>query len=98
VEEPVLTLITRHECHLCEEMEEVVRRVAERLPARVEVRDVDADEDLRRSYGEQVPVLLIDGRKAFKYRLTAAQLEGRLQAARRRRRLAGLRRLLSLPR
>jgi hypothetical protein len=95
VEETVLTLITRRDCPLCEEMEEVVRRVTESLPARVEVRNVDDDQDLRTAFGEHVPVLLVDGRKAFKYRLTAAQLERRLRAERRRRRLAALRRRLS---
>ena len=76
-----LTLITRHDCCLCEEMQNVIAQVAPRVGAAVEVRDVDADPELLALYNEEVPVLLIDGRKAFKYRVAAAELERRLQPA-----------------
>jgi hypothetical protein len=32
--------------------------------------DVDADEQLRRQFTDEVPVVFIDGHKAFKYRMT----------------------------
>jgi hypothetical protein len=79
-----LTLISRPDCHLCEEMATVIERVAPGFGAAVEVRDVDADPQLLARYSEQVPVLLIDGRKAFKFRVTAAELERRLRTQRRR--------------
>ena len=31
--------------------------------------DVDTDDQLRRQFTDEVPVVFIDGRKAFKYRL-----------------------------
>jgi len=31
--------------------------------------DVDSDPNLRRQYNDQVPVVFINGRKAFKYRM-----------------------------
>jgi hypothetical protein len=31
--------------------------------------DVDSDESLRRQFTDEVPVVFIDGRKAFKYRM-----------------------------
>ena len=80
-----LTLVTRHGCHLCEEMAAVVGEVALRFGARVDVRDVDADPELQARYSDEVPVLLIDGRKAFKYRVSARDLERRLQAVARAR-------------
>lgn len=79
-----LTLVTRRDCHLCEEMAAVIGRVAPLFGADVETRNVDADPDLRARHGEEVPVLLIDGRKAFKYRLSVADLTRRLRAERRR--------------
>jgi glutaredoxin-like protein DUF836 len=79
-----LTLITRRDCHLCEEMAAVIERVASRFDVVVETRDVDADPDLRARHSHEVPVLLIDGRKAFKYRVSAGDLTRRLQAERRR--------------
>jgi hypothetical protein len=76
-----LTLITRHDCCLCDDMKAVIDQVAPRVGAAVEVRDVDADAELLALYNEEVPVLLIEGRKAFKYRVTAVELERRLRAA-----------------
>jgi hypothetical protein len=31
--------------------------------------DIDADPELRQKYNDEVPVIFIDGRKAFKYRM-----------------------------
>jgi hypothetical protein len=87
----VLTLVTRHDCHLCEEMRAVVDAV--RTDEGLEVRDVDADEALRAAYGAEVPVLLINGRKAFKYRVTPAALRRRLRAERARLTRRGWRRM-----
>jgi hypothetical protein len=85
---PRLTLITRRACHLCAEMAAVIDAVARTEPLALEVCEVDADPVLTARYGEQVPVLLINGRKAFKYRLDAAALCRRLQRERWRARLA----------
>ncbi|MEO8604879.1 MAG: glutaredoxin family protein [bacterium] len=84
-----LTLITRHDCHLCEEMAAVIEAARGAAAFELDVRDVDADAELLAHYSEQVPVLLINGRKAFKYRVTAAELARRLGAERRRGRLRG---------
>jgi len=79
-----LTLITRHDCHLCDDMAAVIEQVAPRFAADVDVRDVDGHPELLAQYSEEVPVLLIDGRKAFKYRVTTTALERRLRAETRR--------------
>ena len=79
-----ITLITRGDCHLCDDMAAVIDHVAPSFAAEVEVRDVDADPALSARYSDEVPVLLIDGRKAFKYRVSAPALERRLRAERRR--------------
>jgi hypothetical protein len=82
-----LTLITRRDCHLCDEMAELLEQTAPRFAAQVEVADVDSSPDLLARYSNEVPVLLVDGRKAFKYRVTRDALERRLRAERRRMRL-----------
>lgn len=74
-----ITLYTRKDCCLCDEMKEVVRRVTEEIPMELKEIDVDSATHLQERYGDQVPVLLINGRKAFKYRVTARQLEKRLR-------------------
>lgn len=74
-----LTLYSRKDCCLCEEMKGVVKQVAGRLPLEMEEIDVDSAPDLQEKYGNEVPVLFIDGRKAFKYRVTEAELRKRLR-------------------
>jgi glutaredoxin len=76
---PQITLYTRGNCCLCEEMKEVIRRAAEKTPLDLEEIDVDSAPHLAAKYGDEVPVLFIDGRKAFKYRLTVDELKKRLE-------------------
>lgn len=74
-----LILYARKDCCLCEEMKEVIRRVAENFTLTLQELDVDSSGELQEQYGNEVPVLLVNGRKAFKYRVTAKELEKRLR-------------------
>ena len=74
-----LVLYSRVDCCLCDEMKTLIQQVAERTPLDIEENDIDSSADLKQKYGEEVPVLFINGRKAFKYRLTARQLTARLK-------------------
>jgi glutaredoxin len=56
-----VTLITRVGCHLCEEAERVVIRLAGEIGFDLELRDVDSDRTLANAYSDRVPVILIDG-------------------------------------
>lgn len=72
----VLTLYSRPGCHLCDEMKAVVHRVtrAVAMPITVEEIDISTDPELETRYGLEIPVLLVDGRKAAKYRVTDGEL------------------------
>ena len=74
-----LVLYSRVDCCLCDEMKTVIRQVAQRTPVDVEEIDIDSSADLKQKYGEEVPVLFITGRNAFKSRLTARHLAARLK-------------------
>lgn len=87
-----LLLYSRADCCLCEEMKAVIRQVAAKVPLELEEIDVDGSADLRDRFGAEVPVLFIDGRKAFKYRLSAQRLERRLNGGSLWQRLRAVRR------
>jgi glutaredoxin len=70
-------LLTRVDCHLCKEARAVVSRVVDELGERVTERDVDADPVDARRYGEQVPVVFVDGVQLDFWRVS----ESRLRAA-----------------
>jgi glutaredoxin len=74
-----ITLYGRSDCHLCHEMRRVVDGVARAVPLAIEEVDVDGDEALVRLYGNDVPVLLVNGRKAFKHRVDERSLRARLE-------------------
>ena len=74
-----LTLYTRKDCCLCEEMKASIRAAGANIPVDFTEVDVDSSRELVERYGAEVPVLLINGRKAFKYRVTARELEQRLR-------------------
>ena len=74
-----LTLYSRAECCLCDEMKAVISRVAGKVALELCEIDVDGSPELQARYGTEVPVLFIDGRKAFKYRVSARELEKSLR-------------------
>ena len=80
-----LTLYSRPGCHLCDEMKEIVYPVARQLGCTVAEIDISSDPELEAGYGTEIPVLTINGRKVFKYRLTERELRQRLAAERRSR-------------
>ena len=64
-----LTIYSRPGCHLCDEMKDVVKRVAQSIPLQLEEVDISRSRDLEEQYGLEIPVLLVDGKKAAKYRV-----------------------------
>jgi glutaredoxin len=69
-----VTIYSRPGCHLCDDMKAVVARVARSLPLRLEDVDVSTDPAFEARYGPDIPVLMIGGKKAAKYRVTDDQL------------------------
>ena len=59
--EPLLELLTRSGCHLCKDARAVVAEVADRPSLPWSEIDIDNDDDLSGRYGEEIPVVLVDG-------------------------------------
>ncbi len=78
---PKVTLYTRIGCHLCDDAKEVLESVRREKPFELDVVDVDTDPALVELYTYEVPVITIEGRKAFKYRVDAAALRAKLDRA-----------------
>ena len=75
-----ITIYSRPGCHLCDEMKAIVARVARSVPLTLEDIDISTDPALEASYGPDIPVLMIGGKKAAKYRLTEGELRRLLVA------------------
>ncbi len=71
-------LLTRVGCHLCDDAAEVLARVCAETGTGWDTVDVDSDDELRAEYGDQVPVLLLDGREHDSFRVDEERLRADL--------------------
>ncbi len=76
---PEVTLYTRQGCHLCEDAKQVIDGLREIAEFRLKILDIDLDPELQARFTNEVPVIFINGRKAFKYRVEPRQLLRRLK-------------------
>jgi glutaredoxin len=74
-----VVLYTRSGCHLCDEAKAEMATAG--CPDEYELVEIniEADPDLVERYGSEIPVILINGVKAFKYRLTAEDFKRKLR-------------------
>jgi glutaredoxin len=75
-----LTIYSRPGCHLCEEMKAIVVRVQREHAFDLKEVDISGSTELERRYGQEIPVLELDGRKVAKYRLDELTLVRMIQA------------------
>ena len=76
---PLVTLYTRHGCCLCDDAKKVLMEARRRADFDYEELDIDRNPELVRLYNDEVPVIAIDGRKAFKYRISMDELLKKLR-------------------
>lgn len=67
-------LYTRVGCHLCDVAKEALERVRTEEPFELTTIDVDTDPNLVEKYGMEVPVVVVEGRKAAKFRVDEGAL------------------------
>ncbi len=75
---PEIIVYSRVGCHLCDVVKEQLTRLSSAASFTWREVDIDTDPDLQRLYNDEVPVVSINGRKAFKYRLDEGEFLRRL--------------------
>jgi len=73
-----VVVYSRKGCHLCEIVKESLSKLQKRGGFSWREIDVDTDESLRRQFSDEVPVVFIDGHKAFKYHMDEREFLRRL--------------------
>jgi len=68
-------------CHLCDVAKDVLERQRELLGFDLRLVDISGDDELEAAYREQIPVVFVGGRKAFKYRVDPLELARRVTSA-----------------
>jgi len=77
----IVTIYTRPGCHLCDEAKAAIQ--ASGCEDKFSVEEVNIDEDpvLRERYGYDIPVIFINGVKAFKHTVDAREFKRKLRRA-----------------
>ncbi len=65
-------------CHLCDDAREVVARVCAEVGAAYEEVDISGDPALMKEYGEQIPVIFVDGSQHDFWRVDETRLRAAL--------------------
>ena len=78
---PQVTLYTRAGCCLCVDAKQVIAAARMRVDFDYAEIDIDTDEELVRLYNDEVPVIAINRRKAFKYKVNMNEFLKKLAAS-----------------
>lgn len=71
---PRVELFTRSGCHLCEDAKAILLALQGAYDFTFVETDITTDPVLLARYGEEIPVVLINGQKAGKYRVDRAYI------------------------
>ncbi len=71
-------IYSKPECHLCDEAKSVLVKVQQEIPFDFFEVDITSDQELFTKYKEQIPVVFICGKKAFKFRVNEKELRRKL--------------------
>jgi len=74
-----IDIYSRPGCHLCDEAKDIIDRVRKRHAFAVRVINIEEDPALESAYGTEIPVVFINGSKAFKYHVDERELERKVK-------------------
>jgi glutaredoxin len=72
-------MFSRPGCHLCDDALKVINDARTRYAFDFRVINVDEDAERASAYVEQIPVIHINGSKAFKFQVDPSELESKLE-------------------
>lgn len=61
----MVRFFTREGCHLCVDALALLQKYARPYHLKIEIIDIALDPQLERDFGEEIPVVYIDGKKRF---------------------------------
>ena len=82
---PTVEILSKPDCHLCHEAKALLQALQADHPFSLHELNVTTRADLLERYGEEIPVVFINGRKAFKYHVDPKQFVRALRRAQPRR-------------
>ncbi len=74
-------IYSKPDCPLCEKAKRVIQGVQTRIPFQLVELNIEEDPTLFEKFQYDIPVIFIDGHKAFKHRVGVEEFERRLRRA-----------------
>ena len=68
----------KRDCCLCEEAKAVLLKVPRETPFDLREIDIESSREVYETYKERIPLVFINGRQAFKFRVDKGELRRRL--------------------
>jgi len=84
-ESEIVTVYSRNGCHLCESAVNSLETLRDELKFELEIISIDGDSELERLYGNEVPVIHINGEHHDFYRVDPVRFRTSLEKYRQRR-------------
>ena len=80
--EPIrIDIYSRPGCHLCDDAKSVIEQFRSAYAMELQTINVETDPELESRYGNDIPVVWINGREAFRHRVDRSELERKLKTA-----------------
>jgi glutaredoxin len=79
----MVTVYSRHGCHLCEDAVKTLESLREELAFEIEIIYIDGDAKLEKLYGNEVPVIHINGEHHDFYKVDPERFRTSLERHRR---------------
>jgi glutaredoxin len=74
-----IEIMTKSGCSLCDDAREIIEQVIAEIPAEIKMTDIESDPDLLERYKEKIPVVLINGKESFVYKVHPITLRKKLE-------------------
>lgn len=69
-----IQLYVKKDCHLCSVAKGVLLKVQKKIPFEFQEIDIESERDLYAQFKEKIPVVFINGKRAFVYRVDEGEL------------------------
>ncbi len=74
-----IEILTKKDCCLCDDAKEIIEKVLPDFSASLKMTDIESDPDLFETYKERIPVVRLNGKESFVYKVHEITLRKKLE-------------------
>lgn len=74
-----IEILTKNDCCLCDDAKAIIEKVLPDFPASLKMTDIESNPDLFENYKERIPVVRLNGKESFVYKVHEITLRKKLE-------------------